>query len=67
VTAANHAPLEEADEDELLKRARAAMRRAASLPVGSVGRSVQWSVFDTVMAELDRRYARWRDSRRAKR
>src|SRR5260370_480249 len=52
-------PLDELGEDELLERARKAMRRAATLPVGSVGRAVQWAAFDSVMAELDRRAIRF--------
>jgi hypothetical protein len=51
--------LDKLTEDELLARARKAMSRAASLPVGSLGRSVQWGAFDTVMAELDRRAVRF--------
>jgi hypothetical protein len=46
-------------EDELLERARKAMERAASLPVGSTGRAIQWAAFDALMAELDRRAIRF--------
>ena len=56
-------PLDKMSEDELLESARQAMGRAASLPVGSLGRSIQWGVFDTLMAELDRRAIRYRLSR----
>jgi hypothetical protein len=51
-------PLDELTEDEILVRARKAVSRAASLPPGSLGRSIQWGIFDTVMAELGRRAAR---------
>ena len=52
-------PPENMSEDELIVHARKAMNRAASLPVGSLGRSIQWAVFDTYMAELDRRAVRF--------
>jgi predicted exporter len=52
---ARRPPLNELDEDELVRRARAAMARAAALPPGSIGRAIQWAAYDTVMAELDRR------------
>lgn len=52
-------PLDELTEDELVARARKAMSRAVSLPVGSLGRSIQWCAFDAVMAELDRRAVRF--------
>jgi hypothetical protein len=51
--------LDAMSEDELLERARKAMKRAASLPVGSTGRAIQWAVFDATMAELDRRAIRF--------
>ena len=51
-------PLEQMNEDELLARARAAMARAATLPPGSLGRSIQWAVFDAAMDELRSRAAR---------
>jgi hypothetical protein len=41
-----------------LDRARAAFKKATALPVGSVARAVQWGVFDSAMAELDRRLIR---------
>ena len=50
---------ERMSEDELIERARNAMNRASALPVGSLGRSIQWAVFDTLMAELDRRAVRF--------
>lgn len=56
-------PLDRISEDELVERARQTMGRAASLPVGSLGRSIQWGVFDTLMAELGRRAIRYRLSR----
>lgn len=52
-------PPGEQSEDELIERARNAMIRAAALPVGSLGRSIQWAVFDSYMAELDRRTVRF--------
>jgi hypothetical protein len=52
-------PPEQMSEDNLITRARNAMNRAAHLPVGSLGRSIQWAVFDTYMAELDRRAVRF--------
>jgi hypothetical protein len=45
-------------EDELLARARTAMLKAAALPPGSLGRSIQWAVHDAAMAELRRRALR---------
>lgn len=39
-------------EDELCARARAALNRVVELPVGSLGRSIQWAVHDTAMEEL---------------
>ncbi len=53
-------PPESMSEDVLIERARNAMNRAVVLPVGSLGRSIQWAVFDTYMAELDRRAVRTR-------
>jgi hypothetical protein len=52
-------PPEHMSEDDLIARARNAMIRASSQPVGSLGRSIQWAVFDTYMAELDRRAMRF--------
>ena len=52
-------PPESMSEDVLIERARNAMNRAVVLPVGSLGRSIQWAVFDTYMAELDRRAVRF--------
>jgi hypothetical protein len=34
------------------------MLKAAALPPGSLGRSIQWAVHDTAMAELRRRALR---------
>jgi hypothetical protein len=51
-------PPEQMTEDELLDRARTAMLKAAGLPPGSLGRSIQWTVHDTAMAELRRRALR---------
>jgi hypothetical protein len=45
-------------EDELLDRARTAMLKAAALPPGSLGRSIQWAVYDTYADELRRRAIR---------
>jgi hypothetical protein len=42
-------------EDELLRHAREAMEHAKSLPIGSLGRVVQWGVYDTYESELRRR------------
>ncbi len=53
------APLDQATEDELVMRARAAMARAVAAGRGSLGWSVQWTVYDTVIAELHRRAIRW--------
>ncbi len=50
-------PPGEMTEDELLEHARKAMIRAASLPWGSIGRSIAWAVYDTYAAELGRRAA----------
>ena len=49
------APLEHMGEYELLERARMAMLKAATLPPGSLARSVQWGVYDTYSGELRRR------------
>jgi hypothetical protein len=51
--------LEQLSEDELVVRARAAMGRAVAAGRGTLGWSVQWAAYDTVMAELDRRALRW--------
>jgi hypothetical protein len=48
-------PLEQMTEDELLKLAENAMRKAAVLPLGSLARSIQWGVYDTYSDELRRR------------
>ncbi len=50
-------------EGELLVRARQAMSRATSLPLGSLSRTIQWGVFDTLMAELNRRAVRYLSGR----
>jgi len=47
--------LREADEWELIGRARKALGRAATLPLGSTARAVQWTAYETLKAELDRR------------
>ncbi len=52
-------PLDRMTEAELLTRARAAMARAIAAGRGTLGWSVQWAAYDTVMAELDRRALRW--------
>jgi hypothetical protein len=48
-------PLGRMSEDELLRRGHQAMARAARLPVGSLGRAVQWAVYETYAGELERR------------
>jgi len=48
-------PPGEMSEQELLDRARNAMRRAAALPPGSLARSIQWAVYDRYAGELRRR------------
>src|SRR5262245_40411802 len=52
-------PLDSLSEEELLTRARKAMSRAISLPFGSLGRAVQWGVYDTLSEELERRAIQW--------
>ena len=52
-------PPENMSEDVLIERARNAMNRAVVLPVGSLGRSIQWAIFDTYMSELNRRAVRF--------
>jgi hypothetical protein len=51
-------PLDQMTEGKLLARARAALERVTELPVGSLGRSVQWAVHDAAMAELRNRASR---------
>ena len=53
------APLSQMTEDELVIRARAAMNRATAAGRGTLGWSVQWAAYDTVMTELHRRAAAW--------
>lgn len=53
------APLGRLGGEELLRRAAAAMGRAIAAGRGTLGWSVQWALFDTVMAEPDRRALRW--------
>jgi hypothetical protein len=48
-------PLGAMSENELLERAAAAMARAIAAGAGTLGWSVQWAAYDTVMGELDRR------------
>ncbi len=48
-------PPEQMSEDELLRRGHQAMARAARAPVGSLGRAVQWAVYEAYSAELERR------------
>lgn len=59
------APLDRLSEDELIERGRRAMLRAASLPLRSTGRGIQWAVYDTYAAELRRRAAVLLAGRRA--
>lgn len=47
--------LEQMTEDELVERAQKAFLRATLLPRGSLGRAVQWGVYDTYADELRRR------------
>jgi hypothetical protein len=42
-------------DDEVLKRAAKALRKWSTLPIGTIERSIQRAVFDSAMAELDRR------------
>jgi hypothetical protein len=51
--------LDQMTEDELLERANKALVRAALLPRGSLGRAVQWGVYDTYAGELRRRALRF--------
>jgi hypothetical protein len=48
-------PPELMTEDELLDHARQAIGRASVLPVGSLGRAVQWAIYDQYANELERR------------
>jgi hypothetical protein len=52
-------PLGQMSEVELLRLGHQAMARAARLPVGSLGRKVQWAVYDTYAGELGRRALAW--------
>jgi hypothetical protein len=42
-------------DGEVLELAKAALKKAATLPPGSIERAIQWSVFDAHMGELRRR------------
>lgn len=42
-------------DEEVLKRAAAALRKVPGLPLGSLERAIQWAVYRGCAAELDRR------------
>ena len=42
-------------DNEVLKRAAAALRNVQRYPVGSLQRAVQWGIYESCAAELDRR------------
>jgi hypothetical protein len=42
-------------DEQVLARAAKALRKAATLPTGSIERAIQWAVYDSAKAELDRR------------
>jgi hypothetical protein len=48
-------PFEGLSDEAVLARAKRAFEKAVVLPPGSIQRSLQWSAFDSAMAELDRR------------
>ena len=51
-------PYEGLADDQVLAQASHALRLWGSLPVGSVQRAIQRGLFDSAMAELDRRLIR---------
>lgn len=46
---------EDLTDDQVLKRAAAALRKVQLYPIGSVQRAVQWGIYEGCAAELDRR------------
>lgn len=42
-------------DEQILKRAAAALRSVTALPLGSAGRAVKWSAYEAAKAELDLR------------
>jgi len=40
---------------QVLARAAAALRKVPELPVGSIQRGLQWALYESARAELDRR------------
>lgn len=48
-------PYEGMTDEQVLARAAGALRKVNALPLGSVQRSIQWAVYDSAKAELDRR------------
>jgi hypothetical protein len=52
-------PLGQASEEDLLRTAAAAMDRAVAAGPGTLGWAIQWAMYDTYMAEMDRRALRW--------
>jgi hypothetical protein len=51
-------PYDGMTDEDVLARAARALRRVDALLPGSVERSIQWSVYDSAKAELDRRFVR---------
>jgi hypothetical protein len=47
-------PYPDMSNEQVLARATKAFSRASELPPRSVERAIQWAVFDSAMAELDR-------------
>lgn len=48
-------PYEDMTDEQVLARAAAALTKVSDYPVGSVERSIQWSVYESAKAELDLR------------
>lgn len=48
-------PLEGMTDEEVLMRATKAFARASELRPGSIQRAIQWGLFDSAMAEMNRR------------
>lgn len=51
-------PLSGMPDEEVIERARSALLKVNSYPVGSIQRSVQWAVYEQAKAELEARLLR---------
>jgi hypothetical protein len=46
---------EDLTDEQVLKRAAVALKKVTGYPVGSLQRAVQWGIYESCAAELDRR------------